>query len=171
MRSEYAVELGADAFDGAAALVVHEMGAELDCDAAERVEGVPEQEQLGLGVEPGTLDVSRVPGRADLDATVGSVDIHVGGHAGGLAGVRINNGEGQHRSGSVEAKAAFDLRVHFLGRGGRGVPELPEFAVLNCGDEAVVMVEREWHERDVLAFEGGWLKDVGVHKSQYMARV
>ena len=62
MAAEDAVELGSEALDGAAALMVHEMGAELDGDTVEGFEGVPEQEQLGLGVEAAALDALGIPG-------------------------------------------------------------------------------------------------------------
>jgi hypothetical protein len=70
-----AVELGAEAFDGAAALGVQVMGAEFDADAVDVLEGMSEEEVFALGVEAGALDGCRVPGRADLDAAVGGVDV------------------------------------------------------------------------------------------------
>ena len=39
-----------------------------------------------------------------------------------------------------------------------------DLAVLDCGDEGVVVVERERDELDVLAFEGYWLDYFVLHK-------
>ena len=51
VAAQNAVLLGAEALDGAATLVVEEVRAEFDRDAVQRLEGVPEQQQLALRVE------------------------------------------------------------------------------------------------------------------------
>src|SRR4051794_2931420 len=61
------VLLRAQALDGAAALVIEEMRTEFDRDAIQRLEGVPEQQQLALRVERPALRTLAVPGRTDLD--------------------------------------------------------------------------------------------------------
>src|SRR5262249_43082520 len=81
MAAQDAVELGAEPLDAGAGLAVEEVGAEPTGDAAERLEGMAEQEQLAARVEVGPLHRLAVPGRADLHALVGGVDVHVGGHA------------------------------------------------------------------------------------------
>jgi hypothetical protein len=169
--AEDAVEFGAEAFDGAAALLIHEVGAELDGDAGEGVEGVGEEEELGLGVEGGALDAAGVPGGADLEAAVEGVDVHVGGHADGLAGGAVEDGEGEHGAGGVEGEAAGDLLLHGVGGGDAGVPELPEVAVAGGVGEAGEVVGVERDEGDVVAFEGDGLEEVCGHRSQYRVAV
>src|SRR3954471_3257424 len=55
------VLLGAEALDGAAALMVEEMRAEFDRDAIQRLESMPEQQQLALRVEGPALRTLAVP--------------------------------------------------------------------------------------------------------------
>ena len=52
------------------------------------LERMRQQQQLALGVEPSALHTPRVPGRADLDAAVRGVHVHIRGHAGDAAGRR-----------------------------------------------------------------------------------
>jgi hypothetical protein len=66
----------------------------------------------------------------------------------------------------VESEAALDLGAHVFRCRGRGIPELPEFAVLDGGDEGVVVVEGERVEFDLLALENDWLED-GVHTDEF----
>lgn len=54
---------------------------ELDRDAVQRLEGVAQQQPLGLGVQGRALHAPGQPGRADLHAPETRVDVHVGGHA------------------------------------------------------------------------------------------
>ena len=164
MGAENAVEFGAKALDSTAALVVHEVSAELDGDAVEILEGVAEEEQLGLGIEAGTLDALRIPGRADLDAAVGGVDIHISGHADGLTAVRIDDGEGQHIARLLKLEAAMDLGLDIFRPRGGGVPKLPDIAVLHGRDQAVEVIDRERVEFDVLALEGDRLDEFVGHK-------
>ena len=88
MVAEDAVELRAQAFDAAAALVIEEMRAELHRDALQFFKSVSQQEKLTLRIVSGALGAFPVPGRADLDTAVRGVHVHVGRHAHG-ATVRV----------------------------------------------------------------------------------
>src|SRR5262245_65867759 len=77
MASQNAVELRAEPFDRAAALMVEEMRPEFDGDAVEALECMPEQHQLALRVDRRALNALAIPGRTDLDAFVAGVDVHV----------------------------------------------------------------------------------------------
>src|SRR3990167_1916503 len=127
VRTQHAVELGAQALDAAPALVVEEVGAELHRDAVQRLERVGQQQALALGVERAALHGGAVPGGADLDPAVGGIDVHEGGHADRLA-AGVQHRERQHAAGFLQAQAAFDFGGHALGCGDAGVPELPELA-------------------------------------------
>src|SRR5262245_57092515 len=67
MVAQDAVELGAEALDGPAALHIEIVRAEFDRDAAQRLEGVVEQQQLALTIERGALQAAGIPCRADLE--------------------------------------------------------------------------------------------------------
>src|SRR6266849_9181729 len=56
MVPQDAIQLRTEPLDGATTLFIHEVGTKLHCDAAHDVEGVGEQEQLGLGVQGGSLE-------------------------------------------------------------------------------------------------------------------
>src|SRR5690349_2079154 len=98
VAAQNTVLLGAEALNAAPALVIEEVRAELYRNAIQLLEGVRQQQQFALCIERAALHAPGVPGRADLDATVGGVDIHVGGHARDLA-VGVIYRERQHRAG------------------------------------------------------------------------
>ena len=65
--AQRAFEVGTDALDGATAALVAHVGRQRHPGDAPHVEGVDEQQQLGLGVDRRALSVGRQPGPADLD--------------------------------------------------------------------------------------------------------
>src|ERR1700747_2764815 len=111
------VELGAETFDAAPGLLIEKMRAELDRDATELVESMREQQQFALGIERAALHALGIPGRSDLDAAVGGVDVHIGRHARALL-------------------------ADVLGPRDQGVPELPQFAVFYGRRQAVEVLVR-----------------------------
>src|SRR5688572_61821 len=70
MVAQDAIELRAQALDGAPALLVEEMSPELHRDALELLERVSQQQQLAFGVQRRALYALAVPRRADLHASV-----------------------------------------------------------------------------------------------------
>src|SRR5580704_4421396 len=106
------------------------MGAELHRNAIDRLESMPEQQQLALRVERCALHALGIPGRADLDAAVGRIDVHVGRHTSDLA-CGIEYREWQHRSRLLQAETAVDLLGHVLRLWHRGVPEFEQLAVFD----------------------------------------
>jgi len=137
--AQHTVEFGAQPLDGAAAWLVEKMRAEFDGDAVEPLKGMAQQQALGLGVEGRALHTLAVPGRADFDAAVGGVDVHVGGHADRPARGRIDHGKWAHAALGLQLQAPLDLGLHGFGTGNGGEPEVPEFAVAH-GFAQVVMV-------------------------------
>ena len=113
----------------------------------ERLEGVGEQHQLALRVDLGALHAPAIPGRADLDAALRRVDVHVGGHADGLARGVVDDGKRKHRALLLQAEPAVDLGAHLLGHRDGRVPEPPQLAVLHGLDEVVAMLVSERLER------------------------
>ncbi len=98
MITQNAVELGAEALDGAAALMVEEMSAEFYRKHSDGLESVGEEQKLCVRVEGRALDACGVPGGTDFNAAVDLVDVHVGGHAGDAAG-GVEDREGGHGAG------------------------------------------------------------------------
>src|SRR5690606_36278209 len=96
MIAQEHVELGAEPFDGAPALVIEEVRAKLHCDATELFEGVLEQQQLTFGIERGTLNALAIPSGADLSAAMRELDVHVRRHSDRLP-VGIEDRKRQHR--------------------------------------------------------------------------
>src|SRR5262245_55917194 len=148
-----AVKRGAQPLDAASALEIEEVRAELDCDTAERLEGVGEQQQLAVGVEVGALHAAAVPGRADLHALVGRIDVHVRRHAGGSADSVVNGGKGQHGAGGLQAEPPFDLGRHLLGRWNERIPQVPQLTVTDGLDQVVVVALRQRLQRNACAAE------------------
>src|SRR5690606_38311598 len=62
MSAKNAVQLGAQAFDGPATLLVEEMCAELHRQAVQPIERMTQQQQLGLGIHMRALRTACIPG-------------------------------------------------------------------------------------------------------------
>ncbi len=112
------------------------------------------QQQLGFGIDRGALRALGVPGRADFEAVVGGVDVHVGGHAAQRAGVAAADRERQHAALLLQAEAALDLGLHLFRRRHRGVPELPQFAVGGGRSQRIAVRQRQRLQRHMAAGEG-----------------
>src|SRR4051812_1901958 len=72
--AEDALELGAQRDQGAARALVARVGLELHAAGAERLEGVAQQQQLGLRVDPRPPHGRRVPRVSDLEAQVRALE-------------------------------------------------------------------------------------------------
>ena len=107
---------------------------QLSCSNAWR-----QEQQLALGVERAALHALSIPRRADLDAPIDRIDVHERGHAHGLPGESFNDGKGNHRTLLLQIQAPVDFRLHSIGRGNAGVPQLPKLAVLHGLDHIVVV--------------------------------
>jgi hypothetical protein len=68
--AQHPVALRTEPLDRPLRRVIEPAGAELDRDAAQALEGVPEEQQLALGVGTGALRALRVPGVPDLQTAV-----------------------------------------------------------------------------------------------------
>ena len=141
MIAQDAVLLGAEPLDAAPARVIEKMRAEFNRDAIELFERMVEQQQFALGIDRAALHALGIPGRADLDAPVRRIDIHVGRHARDLA-VGIENRPRHHRARRLQPKPAVDLLAHVLGARNGSVPELPELAILHRLGQSVALVLR-----------------------------
>ena len=62
--------------------------------ALKLLKGISQQQTFAFGVNGRSLHASPIPSRANLNTLVGSIYVHVGGHAHGLA-VDLHR-EGQH---------------------------------------------------------------------------
>ncbi len=77
--ANHAVLLGAESFDRALRAEIEVVGPETDDLAAERVEGVAEQEQLAGGVDVGALATLPVPRVADFHPVDRRRDVVISG--------------------------------------------------------------------------------------------
>jgi hypothetical protein len=141
-----ALERGADAQEGSPRAFVSGMGLELDPFGAERLEGVPQLEVLGLPVRATALEGRPDPGPTDLEPSVLGGDRHEPGTADGPVARRVDGrerhlgpgrGVGQRRI-EPGAKSIF---VHRL----RGDPAPDRVVERNAG-EVVEMTPLERFE-------------------------
>src|SRR5207248_4050960 len=100
-------------------LEVAGVGLELHAGGAQLLEGVAEQEVLGLGVEAGPLPRLAQPGAADLQAAVPPTDVQVGGDAHGPATRLLDLGEEDDFATGLLLEPAGDVFFHAGGRVGR----------------------------------------------------
>src|SRR5262249_12420143 len=77
MAAQGASELCATSLDSTAALMIKKMRWELDRDAAQRVEGMAEKQELALGIELRPLHAFPVPGPANLQPAVIRFDVQI----------------------------------------------------------------------------------------------
>ena len=123
----------------------------------ELLEGVRQQQQFALRIDRAALHALGVPGRADLDAAVGGIDVHVGRHAGDLA-VGVEHRERQHRAGREQAEPAVDFLFHVFGGRDGGVPELPQLAVADGFHQSVDVIVRQRLQPRMRALKGNRFK-------------
>ena len=122
--------------------VVEPVRAELDRDAAERLERVAEQQELALGVQRRALHALRVPGVADLEPPVRRVDVEVARAADDLARPALAHDEGHRAQPLAHVERDVHVAGHLLRRGDAGVPEPPQLAVARRGGERVDVLAR-----------------------------
>ena len=91
-----------------------------------------------FGVDAAALGAVGQPRRADLQATVGFVDVHVGGHPHDLT-ISSSDRERQHHPGLPELQPSLDLAGHAGRVGHAGVAQLPE-SPIGGGSHQIVMV-------------------------------
>jgi hypothetical protein len=109
---QYSIQLSAQAFNCLPAGVVEEVRTQFHADAVQGFKGMRQQKQLALGVERRSLHALAVPGAANLNPTVGLVDIPVTRHAYNFGRPGISNGEGKHSAFGLALKPAVDLGFH-----------------------------------------------------------
>src|SRR5437870_5652561 len=93
--AERAFLLRSEAQDGGSRTLVQRVGLELDPDASQLLERVPQHEVLGLGVDRRSLPGAADPGPADLDAAVGLIRVAEPGAPHGAPGGVLDGGEGE----------------------------------------------------------------------------
>ena len=129
---------------------------QLDAEAAERLEGVLEHEQLRLDVDAGRPDLGGEPRPADLEAAVLGAECEVAGAADDTV-VLAAQGDERHlrsvrlaREGGVEIGAHLVARLRLL-----DAEPLPGARVARRRPETVLVLGRERLEPHQLALEGG----------------
>src|SRR6202021_2778703 len=143
----------AQSFNGRAALLIEEVGAELHCNAIQLLERMAQQQQLALGVQRAALYALSIPSGADLHAAVDGIDMHERRHANRFVGGFFDDGKRQHRTLSLKFQAAVDFRPQPIGCGNAGVPEGPQLAILHTLDQIAVMRMCQGHERHMLSMQ------------------
>ena len=151
--AERAFLLGADAQNGLARTLVQRVRLELDADAAQRLESVPQHQVFRLGVDRGALPRAGDPRPADFDAAVRAVDVSVARRADGPARGALDRGERQGRARGLLRERRLDIRAHLLRRAdGSGNPA-PQVLVQAGLAQRRVMRERQRLQAHVLPFE------------------
>jgi hypothetical protein len=114
--------------------------------------------------------LAAVPGAADLDARLAGVDVHVGRHADDAAVAASSTAKGSIGGlGACRPRRRSISARHALGRGHRGVPELPQLAVARGVAQAASCAVRQRHQprvrrpqRDRLASRQAMLSGCGA---------
>src|SRR3990170_6655167 len=135
--------------EGLSGSLIQRVGLELHTDAAERPEGVAQQEILRLGVHRGALPGPGVPGPADLDAPVRPIDVSVAGTADRTCGRLADHGKGERRALGLHPKCGLDVRTQAVGRRFVRLGPLQEVFVQPDLTESRMMVERKGLQANV----------------------
>ena len=123
---------------------------------AQRLEGMPEQEQFAGGIHVTTLPACGIPGVADLYSIDLRRNIVVPGAAHDSAGAELADGPGEHVAGSLPAQSFGDVRTGLGGLGNGREPELPEPAVRSRSGQSILVSCRQGLQPDSTAFERDW---------------
>jgi len=103
------VQLRAEPFDGAPALAIEEVRAKFDCNALELLEGMSEQQEFAFGIDRRAMHALAIPRRADLQAAIDGIDVHVGRHS-DRATTGVQHRERQHGATARELEPSLDFR-------------------------------------------------------------
>src|SRR5215510_631384 len=132
---------------------VEVVGAQAHHLAPERVEGMPEEEQLAAGVDVAALPVLSVPGVADLDAIDRGDDVVIARAADDRAARDLPHRPRQHVPGDLPGEGFGDVRLRPLRFRHRREPELPEPTVRGRGGKPILMLACERLQADAVALE------------------
>ena len=144
--SKNTVQFRTQSFNSRTTLPIEEMGTKFHRDASPLLKGMSQKQQLALGVQSTSLHAPSIPGSADLHAPVNRVDIHECRHADRFIGGFLDHGKWKHRTLLLQLQASVDFCPQLIWRRNRGVPQGPQFTVLQCVDEIVVMSVGKRHE-------------------------
>ena len=145
------------------------VGAQADHLASERVERVPQQEQLASGIDMRPLRALPVPGMTDLDAVDRAHDVVVAGRPDDRAGCLVAHHPRQHVTGPLPLERIADVAAHAARQRHGGVPQLPQPSVGCRGFETVVVSLAERLQSNTAALEHYWL-DVN-HAGQFNCQI
>src|SRR5271169_248811 len=133
--------------------MVEIMRPEFDRDAAQRVKGMAEKQELALRIELRPLDTFPVPGSANFQPAVIRLDIQIIRHPDGLACGVVENCKRKTGPLCLREKPLVDEIGHFVGRGNGGVPQLPQLAVAYRFDKVVRVAVSQWSETGARALQ------------------
>src|SRR5437879_13176250 len=125
---DHTVFLCPQRFDGPLGAKVEVVRAEAYDLAPERVERVPEQEQLAGRVDVRPLTALRIPGVPDLHAIDAANDVVITRRADDGAARQIPYGPGEHVTVPLPLERVGHVSPHALGRGDGDEPQLPQAA-------------------------------------------
>src|SRR5215475_8734800 len=143
MMADYAVLLGTQGLDRPLRDDVQVVRAQSDHLAPERIEGVPEQQQLTTGVDVAALPALSVPRVADLDAIYFRHNVVIARAANDDAARQLPYRPRQHVAFRLPCESVGNVRLRLLCLGHRGEVQLPEPAVGSGCDQPVAMLPRQ----------------------------
>ena len=144
MLAEDPLEAGGKGLERGARAFVQGIRLELDPHAAERLEGMPEQEELRLGVRAAAPGRARVPGPADLEPAMLRTEGQVAGAADRPAACQLNDGEGNVQTGVAPGGRVLEPAVEALAVGRRVHRKPPpDLRVLRRLPEVVLVLRPE----------------------------
>jgi len=108
--------------------------------AAQRFEGVAEQQQLASRVDVGSLAALRVPGVADLHAIDSGNDVVIARRTDDSAAFQLPHSPREHMAQFLAVKSLGDITAHTVGSGDGCEPQLPQAAIGGGGSQAIVML-------------------------------
>src|SRR5450432_4573542 len=103
-----------ETLDGGAGSFVQRIGLELDANAPQGFESVPQQQVLRLRVRRRSLPRAGEPGPTDLDASMVEIDVPVARAAADAAAGLFDDREGQRSAMGLLCERVRDVRRHFV---------------------------------------------------------
>src|SRR5438445_4000077 len=151
--ANHAVLLGAERLNGALRSKIEVVRAETDDLAAQRLEGVAQQQELAGRVHVRALAALPIPRVPDFHAIDRRGDVVIARRPDDRPARHVTHDPGQHVPVALAVQRVGDVRLHPLGWRDRDVPELPQAAVTCRRGQRVTVRFGQWLEPNAVTFE------------------
>jgi hypothetical protein len=151
--TQHTILLRTESRDGGSRLVIVPVRPELDGDAVQLLECPCQEKEFCGRVDTGSLRGSAEPRGANLQTTVGRIEVAVRGHANGATTRTVDDCPGGHATLFLKCETSFDLISHPGRRRDVGVPGSPQVIRFHCDRKVVAVLRTKRLQSDTSVLE------------------